>query len=287
NKTKLLLIEGDSETLTATVLPENATDKTVTWTSSNAAVATVANGKVTAVKAGTATITAKTANGKSATCAVTVTAKKPDVVDVTGITLNETAFSLIVGENKTVTATVLPANATDKTVTWTSSNAAAASVENGKVTALKVGKTTITATANGKTATCEVLVKAVPEPGVAGFVERLYSVALGRESDAGGKAAWTDYLKQGKVTGADVARDFILSKEMNNRNLSNEEFMSTIYETFFNRAPDAGGMKGWMNFLDNGLSREFVVSNFAGGAEFQNICDEFGIKRGSIPAPQP
>ncbi|MEG2842008.1 MAG: leucine-rich repeat protein, partial [Ruthenibacterium sp.] len=127
NKTKLSLIEGDSETLTATVLPENVTDKTVTWTSDKKDIATVgANGKVTAVKAGTATITAKTANGKSATCAVTVTAKKPDVVDVTGITLNETAFSLIVGENKTVTATVLPANATDKTVTWTSRNAAVA-----------------------------------------------------------------------------------------------------------------------------------------------------------------
>ena len=71
NKTELTLNVGDEETLTATVAPDDATDKTVTWSSDNTAVATVANGKVTAVSAGTATITAK-AGGKSATCAVTV-----------------------------------------------------------------------------------------------------------------------------------------------------------------------------------------------------------------------
>ena len=288
NKTALSLTEGDSETLTATIAPTNATDKTLTWASDNTAVATVANGKVTAIKAGTANITATSKNGKKATCAVTVKAKKPDVVEVTSVTLSETAFSMIVGESKAVTATVAPEKATDKTVTWQSSNETAASVADGNVKALKVGKTTITATSkNGKTASCEVLVKAVPEPGVPGFVERLYSVALGRESDTAGKEAWAEYLKEGKVTGAAVAKDFILSREMKNRNLSDAEFMATIYETFFNRAPDEAGLKGWMNFLESGMSREFVVANFAGGPEFQNICDSFGIKRGSIETPQP
>ena len=91
NKTELTLEVGDEETLTATVAPDNATNKTVTWSSSDSAVATVANGKVTAVAAGTATITA-TADGKSATCTVTVNA--PVIVDYTVTETEwETAFS--------------------------------------------------------------------------------------------------------------------------------------------------------------------------------------------------
>lgn len=79
NKTTLTMDIGDEETLTATVAPNNATNKTVTWSSDNTAVATVANGKVTAIAAGTATITA-TADGKSATCAVTVNAATPSTI---------------------------------------------------------------------------------------------------------------------------------------------------------------------------------------------------------------
>jgi len=156
NKTTLALTVGSSETLTATVLPDNATDKTVTWTSSNTAVATVdANGKVTAVAEGTATITAK-AGDKTATCAVTVSGS---VVAVTSINLNKTTLTLTVGGSETLTATVLPDNATDKTVTWTSSNTAVATVDaNGKVTAVAVGTATITAKAGDKTATCAVTV---------------------------------------------------------------------------------------------------------------------------------
>lgn len=91
NKTELTLEVGDEETLTATVAPNNATNKTITWSSDNTAVATVANGKVTAVAAGTATITA-TADGKSATCTVTVNA--PVTVDYTVTETEwETAFS--------------------------------------------------------------------------------------------------------------------------------------------------------------------------------------------------
>ena len=91
NKTELTLEVGGEETLTATVAPNNATNKTITWSSDNTAVATVANGKVTAVAAGTATITA-TADGKSATCTVTVNA--PVTVDYTVTETEwETAFS--------------------------------------------------------------------------------------------------------------------------------------------------------------------------------------------------
>ena len=158
NKSALTLIEGASETLTATVAPADATNKKVTWKSSDAAVATVdATGKVTAVKAGEATITVTTEDGaKTAACKVTVT------MPVSGVTLNKTALTLNIGANETLTATVAPADATNKKVTWKSSDAAVATVDaNGKVTAVKAGEATITVTTEdgGKTATCKVTVK--------------------------------------------------------------------------------------------------------------------------------
>ena len=156
NKTELTLTEGESEMLTATVKPDDATDKTVTWNTSDASIATVdANGKVTAVKEGSATITAK-AGEKSATCSVTVNKK---VIAVTSVTLNKTELTLTESESETLTATVKPDDASDKTVTWSSSNAAVASVDaNGKVTAMMVGTATITAKAGDKSATCSVTV---------------------------------------------------------------------------------------------------------------------------------
>ena len=154
NKTSVELVEGDAETLTATVKPDNATDKTVTWSTSDAAIATVDNGKVTAVKEGEATITAK-AGDKSATCKVVV-AKK--VIAVESVELNKTSVELVEGEAETLTATVKPDNATDKTVTWSTSDASIATVDNGKVTAIKEGEATITATAGEQFATCQITV---------------------------------------------------------------------------------------------------------------------------------
>lgn len=158
DKTSLTLEVGAEATLTATVAPEDADDKTVTWTSDKKDVATVVNGKVTAVAAGEATITA-TAGGKSATCKVVVAAAG-SIVEVTGVTLDKTAATVNAGTPVTLTATVAPENATNKAVTWASSDEKIATVdENGKVTAVKPGTATITATAGGdKTAECEVTV---------------------------------------------------------------------------------------------------------------------------------
>ena len=161
NKSTTSLTEGESETLTATIAPSNATgDKTVKWSSSNEAVAAVdSNGKVTAKKAGTAVITATSSNGKTAGCTVTVKQKE---IAITGISLNKSTTSITEGESETLTATITPLNATgDKTVKWSSSNEAVAAVDsNGKVTAKKAGTAVITATSsNGKTAGCTVTVK--------------------------------------------------------------------------------------------------------------------------------
>ena len=160
SQTSATLHVGESVTLTATVLPANATDKTVTWKSSNTAVATVVDGKVTAVALGEATITATTADGSnlSATCVV-----KVEPIKVASVTLSQTSATLHVGDNVTLTATVLPATATDKTVTWKSSNTAVATVVDGKVTAVALGEATITATtADGTNLSASCVVKVEP-----------------------------------------------------------------------------------------------------------------------------
>lgn len=157
NTTSASMITGNSLKLTATITPSNATDKTVVWSSDNTAVASVSNGMIKAVKAGTAVISAKTNNGKSATCKVTV---KDPVLSVTGITLNESYVNLTVGESLHLIETIIPSNAANKTVTWSSSNPAVATVSNyGYVRAVKSGSATITVKSNnGKTATCKIIV---------------------------------------------------------------------------------------------------------------------------------
>ena len=165
----LNLKEDETGTLTATVEPSNATNKNVTWESSNTSVATVdATGEVTAIGAGTATITVTTEDGnKTATCAVTVTAA---TVSVTGVTLSQNEAHLYYNRTPntlTLTATVAPDNATDKTVTWTSSNPSVATVENGVVTAVACGTAVITATAadgSGASASCTVTVSSYLPP---------------------------------------------------------------------------------------------------------------------------
>ena len=160
DKTELELVTGESETLTATVKPDDATDPTVTWSSSNEKIATVVDGKVTGVAAGSVTITAK-AGDKTATCAVTVSEA---VIPVTEISLDKERLELTDGDTETLTATVKPDNATDKKVTWSSSDEKIATVVDGKVTAVKEGTVTIAAKAGDKTATCAVVVnkKVIP-----------------------------------------------------------------------------------------------------------------------------
>ena len=159
NKTALTLNNGKTATLTATVGPSNANNKTVKWTTSNSAVATVSStGVVKGIKRGTVTITATAADGsgKKAACTVTVTKL------VTSLTLNKTVLPLQPKKTEKLTATVSPSDADNKTVKWTTSNSAVATVNsNGKVTAKGKGTAIIKATAadgSGENATCKVTV---------------------------------------------------------------------------------------------------------------------------------
>ena len=152
NRTTVTLGEGESVTLKATVNPKDATDKSVTWSSSEESIVTVdQNGKINAIKQGSATIVAKSGD-KQATCAVTVIKK------VESIALDQTSMSLLIGETSTLTVTVLPEDATDKTVTWSTFDSYVATVENGVVKAIGVGSTTITASVGNFSASCSILV---------------------------------------------------------------------------------------------------------------------------------
>ena len=159
NKTNLTLDVDDTYQLLATITPSNATYKTLSWTSSNPAIATVSdNGLVTPVSPGEATITATTTDGTnlSASCQVTV------VKRIKSITLNETSITLTLPQTTQLVAFITPDDATNQTLTWTSSNTSVATVDaNGFVTSKAVGTTTIKATTkdgSNLSASCQVTV---------------------------------------------------------------------------------------------------------------------------------
>ena len=157
DRTELVLTIGATDKLTATVLPEDVTDKTVTWASSDDTIVKVdAEGNIQALALGEATITA-TCGEQSATCKVTV---NPILAE--SIALDRTELVLTIGATDKLTATVLPEDVTDKTVTWTSSDESIATVdEDGNVTAIAEGEAVITAACGEVSASCNVTVEGI------------------------------------------------------------------------------------------------------------------------------
>lgn len=165
DKTNINLVVGSTKQLTATVLPDTALDKTITWSTNNSNIATVEDGLVTAVGVGSAIITATTSNGITATCNVTVTATN---VSVTSVSLNKATSSLEIGNIETLTATISPSNATNQNVTWHSNSTSIATVSStGDVTAISPGQATITVTTEdgNHTASC---IFTITEPTIIG-----------------------------------------------------------------------------------------------------------------------
>ncbi len=283
---------GQTQQIGITINPSDADNKAVVWESENPAVAVVSDiGVVTAIGNGETTVTVTTVDGgKTASCTVVVSIQS----SVTGVSLDKTNLELTSeGAMANLTATVTPSDASDKTVTWTSSNEAVATVSaEGVVTAVANGTTTITVTTKegGYTATCKVTVN-IPAPPiepeepvitdpVEAFVERMYTVALGRPSDAEGKANWVGMLRANTHDGAGLAEEFILGAEFALRGLTDEEYVDTLYHTFFNRDADEGGKNLWLAVLASGQSRAYVLSNFVNLDEFTILCASYGIERG-------
>lgn len=156
SKEEITVTAGESFTLTATISPSDATDKSVTWTSSNTSVAQVSqNGKVDALQEGVARITGSCA-GKSAQCVVIV---KPAIIPISSLSLDLMSIRMRQNDKTQLTVTVIPAEAAaSHTIVWRSNNPSVASVDNGLVTAISQGNATITAEADGKSAACSVTV---------------------------------------------------------------------------------------------------------------------------------
>ena len=251
---------GGTETLSVTYTPDDAnTGKAITWTSSNESVAKVdANGKVTAVSAGTATITATSEKGKTAICTVTVQA-----VAVTGVTLDKNSLSIKETETATLTATVLPANATNRKVTWSSDNTAVATVSaSGVVTGVTVGTATITVTTEdgNKTATCNVIVEAkssLPDVGLKTHTPEIYEDPAGYNTPL---AKFKDreyevyYTAKGKIGGSGSGVPLVYVNKSGNE-------ISTA-----TKAKD-----GWFEYqINSGDSEDKALTK-----------DEFTVKRGT------
>lgn len=151
NRSKMLLGIGVSEKIKYTI-SDDLNDSNIVWTSSNPKVATVNNGKVTAITNGTTVITASV-NGYSSTCLVTVSS---DYVALNGISLNMSKVDVLVGDSSNLSVSFNPSNASNKDVVWTSSNSSVVSVDGGKIIGKKVGTAIITVSSADKSATCVV-----------------------------------------------------------------------------------------------------------------------------------
>lgn len=119
------------------------------------------------------------------------------------------------------------------------------------------------------------------------FVNRMYTECLNRQGDLGGIEAWVGELMSGNQTGAQLAKAFIGSDEFKGRNLSNEEYIRVMYRAFLGREADIQGFNSWTDMLNTGVTRNYVLAQFVGSAEYQGICNSYGIIKGNIELTQP
>ena len=115
-------------------------------------------------------------------------------------------------------------------------------------------------------------------PQVTAFANRLYTIALDRSADVNGLNDWTGKLLDKTQTPEQVASGFVFSQEMTNRNLSNQEFVTMLYQTMMDREPDEDGLNDWVTQLQSGTSRQTVFRGFANSTEFDNIVREYGLR---------
>ena len=282
---------GKTLTIRCEFIPVYATDRAVKWSSSNPAVFEFTNSEDT-----TAEFLAK-GNGITTIRVQSVAypeiyAEQQIILDlhrlVESVSLDQASVSTSVGSSFRLTATINPSDAENQNVVWTSSNDSAATVDSaGVVTGQHWGSATITVTTveGGKTASCEVLV--FPTDPVEAFIYRMYRTCLQRDPDEGGFSYWVDKLRSGAKTGSEAVFNFYDSNEMKARDLPNSEYLTRAYEGIMGRAPDAGGYSYWMARMEIGMSRKFIISGFLTSNEFDALCKQYGIEKGSYSSSEP
>lgn len=202
--------------------------------------------------------------------------------NVTSIMLSNSRITLRPGRSQQISAILKPDN-TYRQIKWQSSDSTVATVnEEGVVYAKRNGTAIITATVDGKSASCTVYVGT----SVDSFVRRLYENILNREPDQAGFSEWTKKLTNRSITGAQAAYQFAFSDEYVRKNASDTEFINTMYLALLGRSADAAGRNNWQEKLDHGVSREYIFKAFADSSEFAGLCKEYGIDKGTITLKQ-
>lgn len=191
-----------------------------------------------------------------------------------------------IGTTYQLRAEVTAAGGTNTGVSWSSSNEAVARIDqNGKIIAVGIGNAIITATVKADSRIQANLKVSVPDNQnnqVRGFVYRMYDKVLKRPAELTGLNDWSLRLISGRADGASLSTGFILSDEFLNRRLNDSDYIDVLYISFFNRAADRSGKELWLNYIQNGISREYILQGFVNSAEFDNLCRQYGIKRGNI-----
>lgn len=118
--------------------------------------------------------------------------------------------------------------------------------------------------------------------GVEGFVARLYSQVLGRNSNASERSYWVNKINNG-MSGADVARNFFNSPEFTSKSLTTDQFLTIAYSVFFDRTPDASGRSYYTRLMANGMTKMQVVNSMINSIEWATTCYNFGIQSGGNP----
>jgi len=315
DKEALELTEGNTATLKATAAPEDTTDE-ITWTSSDEKIATVKDGVVTAVAIGEATITV-TCGEFTDTCKVTVKGEMTDFVgrlydifldreaDDTG--LKDWSEKLTTGE-ATAAEIVHGIAASPEFQAKGLTNAETveflyeamlgrASDEAGKADWVKLldAGMTVDVVINGFTGSQEFAgicgIYGIKESGtveltasrdqnynLTAFISRMYTKALGRTYEVAGLEEWAYHYINNEVDADGLAYGFVFSPEFQNKQLSDSDYVDTLYRTFFNREPDEAGKADWLGRIANGTSREDVLKGFTGSQECANLVASFGLK---------
>lgn len=167
-------------------------------------------------------------------------------------------------------------------------NSSSVEVPGATTTSTPTTTTAPTATPTSAPTTPRPTVGAIPtaapttaaKKNVGDFVNRCYSVALGRSADSDGFTYWKDKLVNGQACGAQVGFGFIFSGEYSSKSKSNEDYIKDLYNMFFGRTPDTSGYNYWVEQLKAGVSREEVFAGFANSLEFYNLCEEYGVVSG-------
>ena len=262
--TSTKLSVGDSKVLQIYVNSTPIKADSYSWESSSGCVTVDATGKVTAKSVGTATITATNKNATSKKLTHTVT--------VSAAASNDNSSNNNPGNG---TSSDKPGNPGNGNSSDTPSKPT----------------TPTTPAAPNKTQNPDEKIPTGPstwesKEGTEGFVYRLYNVALTRDAEQAGLNDWNNKLQSKTQTAAEVAQGIFFSPEFQNKEYSDVQYVKLLYRTMFGREADETGLKGWLDKLNSGMSREYVFRGFAESQEFENLCNSYNINRGTVTLGQ-